>query len=103
MENTNKLLPLGSLVLVKGTVKKVMIIARGLAVNEKEGLKVYDYGAVTYPEGMIGENILNFDREAVEEVLHEGYADEEEERMTANLEEWLRKTREQSMKAGGMS
>ena len=96
--NKERLLPIGSVVLVKGSIKKLVIVARGLAAKENEGLKIYDYGAVTYPEGLVGENLLNFDADSIEEVIYEGYSDEDEERMEANNESWLEETRAKNVK-----
>lgn len=96
--NKERLLPIGSVVLVKGSIKKLVIVARGLAAKENEGLKIYDYGAVTYPEGLVGENLLNFDADSIEEVIYEGYSDEDEERMEANIESWLEETRAKNVK-----
>ena len=96
--NKERLLPIGSVVLVKGSIKKLVIVARGLAAKENEGLKIYDYGAVTYPEGLVGENLLNFDADSIEEVIYEGYSDEDEERMEANSESWLEETRAKNVK-----
>lgn len=96
--NKERLLPIGSVVLVKGSIKKLVIVARGLAAKENEGLKIYDYGAVTYPEGLVGENLLNFDADSIEEVIYEGYSDKDEERMEANIESWLEETRAKNVK-----
>ena len=96
--NKERLLPIGSVVLVKGSIKKLVIVARGLPAKENEGLKIYDYGAVTYPEGLVGENLLNFDADSIEEVIYEGYSDKDEERMEANIESWLEETRAKNVK-----
>ena len=48
-----KLLPIGSIVLLKGGVKKLMVI--GLKpVKQEEPDVVYDYIGVMYPEGFMG-------------------------------------------------
>lgn len=82
---------LGSIVNIKGTVKKVMVIARGLASNVGGAVKYFDYGGCTYPEGLIGEQILYFNHDAVIKVVHEGFADEDDAMMVENLNEWIAK------------
>lgn len=49
-----KMLPLGSVVILKGNVKKMMIIARLIALPVKGQVYRFDYGACLYPEGMVG-------------------------------------------------
>ena len=52
-----KFLPLGSVILVKGSVKKLILIGRGVVAILKGEQKYFDYVACTYPEGLIGENV----------------------------------------------
>ena len=51
-----KFLPLGSVIIVKGSVKKLVLIGRGVVAIFKGEQKYFDYVACTYPEGLIGEN-----------------------------------------------
>ena len=44
-----ELLPIGSVVTLQGTAKKVMII--GILQMQQESGKLYDYLGVPYPEG----------------------------------------------------
>ena len=61
MEQENiEFLPLGSIVQLKGGVKKIMIIARGAFAVVKGEKRYFDYGACTYPEGVIGDALLYF-------------------------------------------
>ena len=59
------LLPIGSVVLLKGGEKRLMICGR---IQTRAGSdKVYDYSACLYPEGITGPaGMYFFDREAVE-------------------------------------
>ncbi len=64
MEQENiEFLPLGSIVQLKGGVKKIMIIARGAFAVVKGEKRYFDYGACTYPEDedekLMQENIKN--------------------------------------------
>ena len=49
-----RFLALGSIIKVRDTEKKLMIISRGLKLIQNEEEKIVDYGTVPYPEGIIG-------------------------------------------------
>ena len=71
------LLPIGSVVLLKDGVKKLMIT--GIKpVKEDEPDKVYDYIGVIYPEGFIGNeyNFL-FNHDSINDVIFRGYENPE--------------------------
>ncbi len=72
-----KLLPLGSVVLVKGGTKRVMITGR---VQVKKGdSKIYDYSACLYPEGIVNpQHMYFFDHSSIERLYFVGFQDEEE-------------------------
>ena len=72
---TRSFLPLGSVVILKGSVKKLLVVSRGSMV---EG-DFFDYGAFLYPEGMIDSNIAYFNRGDILKVVFEGYADADDE------------------------
>lgn len=76
--NTNKYLPIGTVVLLKNAKKKIMIT--GFAVKGKEtGDKVYDYIGCLYPEGMVSsdKNLL-FDHNQIDKIYYIGFVSEEE-------------------------
>ena len=70
------LLPLGSVVLLKGGKKRVMICSR---VQTRAGEdRIYDYAACYYPEGIIAsEGMFFFDHDAIEKVFFIGFHEEE--------------------------
>jgi len=72
------LLPIGSVVLLSGSTKKVMIIGvcqRG--GNDPE--KIWDYTGVVFPEGFIApDKMFMFNNEQIEQVFAMGYQDEEQ-------------------------
>lgn len=79
----NQLLSIGSVVLLKGEGKKLMVI--GYYGVDSKGTNV-DYMGVTYPEGYISSNtIIGFNQNEVIQVLHEGYKDIEQERFFTEL------------------
>ncbi len=79
-------LPVGSVVLLKNGEKELLIIGYkvssldGKAIEvdkEVDNNNVYDYCAVTYPEGIISSDImLMFNHEDIREVLFKGYTTE---------------------------
>ncbi len=71
------LLPIGSVVLLKGGEKRVMICGRIQAKSGDE--KIYDYSACYYPEGIINPtSMFFFDRDAIDRVFFIGFQDGEE-------------------------
>jgi hypothetical protein len=72
-----RLLPLGSVVLVKGGNKRLMITGRIQA--RKGDTKVYDYSACLYPEGIMNsQEMYFFNHDAVDHLYFVGFQDEEE-------------------------
>ena len=79
MENgiQDKYLPIGTVVLLNGGTKKVMITGF-CSVTQEEKDKVYDYTGCIYPEGYLDyDEICLFDHNQIEKVYHMGYIDEE--------------------------
>jgi len=75
-----QLLPLGSVVLLKGGRKKLLIFGRLQISNDDQ--KLWDYVGCLYPEGNLGpEYCFLFNRPDVEKVVHTGYSDEEDRQL----------------------
>ncbi|QBZ23956.1 DUF4176 domain-containing protein [Bacillus cereus] len=74
-----KFLPNGSIVLLKGGTKKIVIYGRKQKLMVKEPA-MYDYIGCFYPEGYINpEYTFVFNHEDIEEIIFVGFIDEEEE------------------------
>ena len=73
------LLPIGSIVTLKGNDKKVMITGIKQILSD-DPKTIYDYIAVLYPEGFLGAeaNVL-FNGPDITEVVHKGYDSPERE------------------------
>lgn len=84
-----KYLPLGSVVLLKGAKKKLMI--NGYAtIDIKKKDKVYDYSGCLYPEGVIStEQTTLFNHEDIERIFAIGFSDDEQKEFSKNLLEIL--------------
>lgn len=80
----NALLPIGSVVLLKESTKRVMIYGR--LQKEVDGDRIWDYIACLYPEGNINaEHSFLFDNDQIESVYFVGCQDEEELRFQQYL------------------
>lgn len=79
-----KFLPIGSVVLLKGGWKKVMVI--GFAPRDKESNKTYDYISCLYPDGVISNdfNIL-FNHGDIKKIYAIGLKDVDEEAFMSKI------------------
>lgn len=77
MNNMEKYLPIGTVVLLKNGKKRVMVA--GFAASSPEaGDKIYDYIGCLYPEGILSsDKNLVFDHEQIDQIYYIGYKDEE--------------------------
>lgn len=86
-----KFLPLGTVVILKGATKRLMITGFcSMAANEGEGAEMYDYSGCMYPEGFISsEQTALFNHSQIDKVYHIGYVDDEEKQFKTKLNELL--------------
>lgn len=82
--------PLGSVVLLKDTNQKLLVIAR--AINVKNGDKTFffDYGAVLYPDGLTGDRMAYFNHDGINKVVFEGYNDVENQNVVDTINNYLK-------------
>ena len=90
-EKGEKYLPIGTVVLLKGGRKRVMIT--GFCVSRKENPEeMWDYSGCIYPEGIFSsDNVLMFDHTQITEVFHIGLIDDEEKEFKNKLKEEVEK------------
>lgn len=83
----NGLLPIGTVVLLKESTKKLMII--GIiqrSANHPE--TIYDYCGVVYPEGYLSaETLLLFNNDQIDQIFAIGYQDAEQLALKAQADE----------------
>ena len=94
-------LPLGTLVVLNGSIKKVMIALRAVyvPVNEDEtDIKYFEYGAVLYPEGLVDGQLVYFNSEDVYKVIAVGYTDADDELLVEEINEALEKVENEPKK-----
>lgn len=73
-----ELLPIGSVVLLKGATKRIMIFGR---LQQEAGgeARIWDYVGCPYPEGNLGpEESILFDGDMIETLFFMGFQDPEE-------------------------
>lgn len=86
-----KYLPVGTVLLLKGGTKKIMITGF-CSVPKNDNTKVYDYSGCLYPEGVISsEEMCLFNHEQIENIYHMGYESEEEKTFNEKLKEIIGK------------
>ncbi|WP_050566645.1 DUF4176 domain-containing protein [Lacticaseibacillus paracasei] len=81
------MLPLGSVVIVFGAIKKIMIMQRAIQVERDGQLQLFDYGAVPYPEGLLDDQLLYFNQKNIDQVVFEGFKDRDETIYLDQIEE----------------
>ena len=101
MEIAERFLPLGSVVLLKGGKREIMIMSyciipsgEGYDKNGKVDLrgKVFDYGGCLYPEGMgTSDQLYGFNHDQIEKVCHVGYKTEISDELSKMLNETMEK------------
>ena len=77
----NGVLPIGSVVTLKGGEKKVMIIGicQFQAVAGEEKPRIWDYVGCPFPEGYLGpDKTYLFNNEQIDKIYAVGYQDEEQ-------------------------
>ncbi len=88
------LLPIGSVVLLKESSKKIMIMGvcqKSLQNQER----IWDYVGVPYPEGFISANkMLMFNNEQIDKIYALGYQDAEQLSFTTKAETLIKELRE---------
>jgi hypothetical protein len=78
MDDIN-LLPNGTIILLEGGNKKLMIYGRKQLVTDEDEETIYDYLGVLYPEGYVNADYTYvFNHNDIEEVVFRGFENEEE-------------------------
>ncbi len=84
-----KYLPIGSVVILKGAKKRIMVTGYAQIDMEKRE-QVFDYCGCLFPQGIIStDNTLLFNHKDIEKIFAIGYSDEEGEKFLKQLKETL--------------
>lgn len=92
------LLPIGSVVLLKNSTKKVMIIGFcQKEINNNNEERIWDYAGCLYPEGYLGPNqTYLFNGDQIERIFAVGYQDEEQFEFKVKVDAVLEEIRKNS-------
>lgn len=83
--NLGKYLPIGTVVLLKGGKKRLMITGF-CSLAENDSSKLYDYSGCLYPEGVIeSKSMALFNHNQIEKIFYLGYSDLEEKNFKKEL------------------
>ena len=88
------MLPIGSIVYLKEGTSKLMILNRGPIIETNGEQKMFDYSGCFYPQGLDPENVFYFNHENIDEVVFEGFRDEEEERFQKIYNDFLKESKD---------
>ena len=93
MISEEKYLPIGTVVLLKGAEKRVMITGFCAAeLKESEEAKIWDYSGCIYPEGFLNsEQICLFDHSQIVRIDHMGLIYDEEKTFKTELNGLIKK------------
>ncbi|CBK75866.1 hypothetical protein CIY_34090 [Butyrivibrio fibrisolvens 16/4] len=87
------LLPIGSVVLLKDSTKKIMIIGWGQRGGSNPD-KIWDYTAVLFPEGYLdADKLFLFDNDQIERIYMLGFQNEEQMEFKIKAEQVLMEAR----------
>lgn len=82
--------PLGSIVWLKGSMVKFLVVARGMNVSGDKGEYFFDYGAVPYPRGLTKDELVYFNHEQISSIYYIGCNDAENEHVENLLNDYIR-------------
>ena len=112
-EKNERFLPIGSVVLLKGGKKEVMIMSYCIMPSgkvyspngklEKKGL-MFDYGGCLYPEGMIkSDQLFAFNQDQIDKVLYTGYISDKYTELSKILNNEYDKIKKQAVEIGNQN
>lgn len=84
-----KFLPIGTVVLLEGGEKKLMITSYLIfGPGDGKAKKVFDYGACTYPEGIIdSSHAVGFNHTDIKKIVFLGHEDEDQANLNTLLKQ----------------
>ena len=89
MKKEEKYLPIGTVVMLKGGTKRLMITGF-YTVESGKANEAWDYSGCLYPEGLLASNqICLFDHSQIKEIYHKGLVDEEEKEFKKDLKKMI--------------
>ena len=91
MQNVpEKFLPIGTVVMLKGGTKRIMITGYCMIDKKSNNNKLFDYCGCLFPEGMVSsEQTGLFDHSQIEKVYYMGFQDEEQKKFIVAIKNLL--------------
>ena len=84
-----KFLPIGTVVMLKGASKRLMITGF-CTMDAKKQDTMFDYSGCLYPEGVVrSDQTALFNHDQIEKVFHKGLVDDEEKEFKVKLNQLL--------------
>ena len=88
-QQNSKYLPLGTVVMLKGGKKRLMIIGYYMAANDNR-TKLFDYAGVLYPEGLLStDQTALFNHDQIQTIYNVGYSDDEDKAFKIKLNQLI--------------
>lgn len=84
------ILALGSIVILKGNAKKVMIVARAVGIKHKDEVRDFEYAGCGFPEGFNSDELMFFDSSDIGKVIFDGYKDDSSIVLEESIREWAK-------------
>ena len=92
MDIKEKFLPIGTVVMLKGGSKRLMIIGFCMEAKQNNKNVKFDYAGCLFPEGIIDSNeFALFNHDQIEKVYNEAYSDEITKKFISSLVEFNNK------------
>lgn len=90
MNNTEKYLPLGSVVLLKGGEKKLMVIGYCPVQAGDNANSTYDYSGCLWPEGLISsDQVALFNHDQIDKIFCLGLSNDEQKDFITKLKDFM--------------
>lgn len=91
MIKKDKFLPIGTVCLLKGGKKRVMI-AGYCVISKEQPDVIFDYNGCLFPEGIVSlDNVLAFNHDQIDKIYYMGYKDENDREFMDNLSDFILK------------
>ena len=95
-----KYLPVGSVCMLKGGQKAVMVVGYGIQPKEEPNV-MYDYLGALYPEGIVTvEQNMVFNHENIDKVLFKGYETDEQKSFNQKITEVINQIKTEGVSTG---
>lgn len=89
-EEYQELLPIGSVVLLKDSVDKLMIMGYLQALEDGSESRMYDYCGVLYPSGYeSADQVFLFDHEQIDKIYDIGYVNDDQKSFMQRVYDFL--------------